>query len=79
MTKHNPDGSIRYNVRRVIKVYEQADFGETYATVWKLTTFRYLIARFGRYGWNLDHWDIVTPFLNPEIDDGDIYTTVQER
>jgi len=47
-TKHNPDGSIRYKARLVIKGYEQTDFGETYAPVGKLTTFRYLISRIAR-------------------------------
>ena len=47
-TKHNPDGSVRYKARLVIKGYEQTDFGETYASVGKLTTFRYLISQIGR-------------------------------
>jgi len=66
-TKHNPDGSTRYKARLVIKGYEQTDFGETYAPVGKLTTFRYLISLIGKYGWNMDHLDVVTAFLNPEI------------
>jgi esterase/lipase superfamily enzyme len=31
-----------------------------------------------RYGWNMDHLDVVTAFLNPEIDDDDIYMTLPE-
>jgi len=77
-TKHNPDGSIWYKARLVIKGYEQTDFGETYAPVGKLTTFRYLISLIRRYGWNMDHLDVVTAFLNPEIDDDDIYITLPE-
>jgi len=77
-TKHNPDGSTRYKARLVIKGYKQTDFGETYAPVGKLTTFRYLISLIGRYGWNMDHLDVVTAFLNPEIDDDDIYMTLPE-
>jgi hypothetical protein len=77
-TKCNPDGSTRYKARLVIKGYEQTDFGETYAPVGKLTTFRYLISLIGRYGWNMDHLDVVTAFLNPEIDDDDIYITLPE-
>jgi len=77
-TKHNLDGSIPYKPRLVIKRYEQTDFGETYAPVGKLTTFRYLISLIGRYEWNLDHLDVVTAFLNPEIDDDDIYMTRPE-
>jgi hypothetical protein len=79
-TKHNPDGSTRYKARLVIKVYEQTDFDETYAPFGKLTTFRYLISLIGKYGtgWNLDHIDVVTAFLNPKIDDDDIYMTLPE-
>jgi hypothetical protein len=46
-TKHNPDGSTRYKARLVIKGFEQTDFGETYAPVGTLTTFRYLISVIG--------------------------------
>jgi hypothetical protein len=77
-TKHNPDRSTRYKARLVIKGYEQTDFGETYAPVGKLTTFQYLISLIGRYGWNMDHLDVVTAFLNPEIDANDIYMTWPE-
>ena len=46
----------------------------------KLTTFRYLITLIGKYGTvcNMDHLDVVTAFLNPEIDDDDIYMTLPE-
>jgi hypothetical protein len=77
-TKHNPDGSTRYKAQLVIKRYEQTDFGETYAPVGKLTTSCYLISLIGRYGWNMDHLDVVTASLNPEIDDNDIYMTLPE-
>jgi hypothetical protein len=78
-TKHNPDGSTRYKAWLVIKGYEQTDFSETYAPVGKLSTFWYLISLIERYGWNMDHLDVVTAFLNPEIDDDDIYTTLPEE
>jgi len=77
-TKHNPDGSTRYKARLVIKGYEQTDFGETYAPVGQLTTIRYLISLIRRYGWNMDHLQVVTAFLNPEINDDDIYMTLPE-
>jgi len=77
-TKRNPDGSTQYKAQLVIKWYEQTDFGETYAPVGKLTTFRYLISLIGRYGWNMDHLDVVTAFLNTEVEDGDIYMTLPE-
>ena len=38
-TKHNPDSTLRFKARLVIKGYEQTDFGETYAPVGDLTTF----------------------------------------
>jgi hypothetical protein len=77
-TKHNPDGTIRYKACIVIKRYEQTDFGETDAPVGKLTTFRYLISLVGKHGSNIDHLDVVTAFLNPAIDDDDIYMTLPD-
>jgi len=77
-TKHNPDGSIWYKARLVITGYEQMDFGGTDAPIGKLTTIRYLISLIGRYGWNMDDLDGVPAFLNPEIDDDDIYMTLPE-
>jgi hypothetical protein len=32
-TKENPDGTIRYKARLVIKGYEQTDYGGTYAPI----------------------------------------------
>jgi len=77
-TKHNPDRSTRYKARLVTKGYQQTDFGATYAPVGKLTTFWYLNSLIARYGWNMDHLDVVTAVLNPEIDDDDIYMTLPE-
>jgi len=77
-TKHIPDGSTWYKAWPVIKGYKQTDFGEIYALVGKLTTFLYLISLIRRYGWNMDHLDVVTAFLNPEIDDNDIYMSLPE-
>jgi len=79
-TKNNPDRSTRYKARLFIKVYQQTDFGETYAPVGKLSTFQYLISLIGKYetGWNMDHLDVITAFLNPEIDDDNIYMTPPE-
>jgi len=45
------------------------DYGETYAPVGKLTTFRLLIGITARNNWNIDHLDVVTGFLNPDVDD----------
>jgi len=77
-TKHNPDGTIPYNAHPVIEGYEQADFGETYAAVGKLTTIRYLISQVGMHVWNIKHLDVITALLNPEVDDDDIYMMMPE-
>jgi len=69
--KINLDGTTRYKARLVIKGCEQKagiDYDETYAPVSKLTTFRLLLALAAQHGWNVDHMDVVTAFLNPKID-----------
>jgi len=76
MRKINPDGSTRYKARLVIKGYEQKegiDYDETYAPVSKMATFRLILALAAQYGWNVDHMDVVTAFLNPTIDRDKIY------
>jgi len=49
-----------------------------YAPVGMLTTFQYLISLIGRYVWNMDHLDVVTALLNPEMNDNDIYMTLPD-
>jgi hypothetical protein len=74
-TKRNPDSSIRYKARLVIRGFEQVeglDFNETYAPVGKLTTLRYMLSRAALHGWRIDHLDVVTAFLNPALD-SDVY------
>jgi hypothetical protein len=39
---------------------------------------RYLISLVGQHGWNIDHLDVVTAFLNPKVDDDDIYMILPE-
>jgi hypothetical protein len=77
-TKHNPDGTIQSKAHLVNKGYEQTELGETYAPDRELTTFRYLISLVRKYGWNIDHLDEVTAFLNLEVDDDDIYMMLPE-
>ena len=70
-TKTNPDGTLRYKARLVIKGYGQMqgiDFDETYAPVSKMTTLRYLMSRAAQEDWEMDQLDVVTAFLNPAID-----------
>jgi hypothetical protein len=74
-TKRNPDSSIRYKARLVIRGFEQVegiDFNETYAPVGKLTTLRYMLSKAAQHGWHIDHLDVVTAILNPALD-SDVY------
>jgi len=69
--KINPDESTRYKARLVIKGYEQKegiDYDETYAPVSKMAMFRLILALAAQYGWDVDHRDVVTAFLNQKID-----------
>ena len=75
--KRNPDGSTRYKARLVIRGFEQTEYGETYAPVGKLTTFRYMISEAAQHGLEVDHLDVVTAFLNPEVDE-DIYMVLPD-
>jgi len=56
----------------VIKGYEQTEFVETFAPVAKLVTLRMVLALSTLHGWEIDHMDIVTAFLNPPVN-RDIY------
>ena len=70
-TKNKPDSSLRYKARLVIKGYKQiqgVDYDETYAPVGKLATLRYLLSFAAQNKWKIDHLDVVTAFLNPEVD-----------
>jgi len=60
--------------------YEQMDFGETQAPFGNISTFQCLISHIGKYGtgWNMDSFDTVTAFLNPNMDGDDIYMTQLE-
>jgi plasmid maintenance system killer protein len=74
-TKVNPDNSIRFKARLVIKGYNQIqgiDFQETYAPVSRLASLRVLLAFASEHQWKCDHMDVVTAFLHPEIDQKDV-------
>jgi hypothetical protein len=78
--KQNSDGSTRDTARLVIRGFEQVegvDFNDTYAPVGKLTTLRYLLSLSAQNGWQIDHLDVVTAFLNPEVD-SDVYMALPE-
>jgi len=74
--KINPDGSTDYKARLFIKGYEQKegiDYDGISAPVSKMATFRLILALATQYGWDVDHMDVVTAFLNPKIDRDNIY------
>jgi hypothetical protein len=75
-TKRNPNESTRYKTHQVVKANGQTDFGEPYAPVGNLTAIRYLICLVGRCGWIVDHLEVVTALLNPDVDDHNIYTAL---
>jgi hypothetical protein len=77
-TTMNPGGSKRYKACVVIKGYEQSDYGEIYAPVARLVSFRMMIALAVCHGWELDQMDMVTAFLNLS-GEGDVYIELPER
>jgi hypothetical protein len=80
--KRNPNGTIRYKVRLVIQGFQQIkdkDYDETYAPVSTLTTFRMMMACAARFDWQVDDMDVVTAFLNPEIDKDNVYMVLPKE
>jgi len=77
-TKHNLNATTRYKVSVVITVYKQTDFWAQYARDWKLNTFQYFMSLVRMNGWNINYLDIATAFLNPEVDENDIFMTILE-
>ena len=79
--KLNPDGTRRFKVRLVVKGYLQTygiNYTETFALVSKLSTFRVLLALSTKNNWRIYHLDVVTAFLNPKIDQDNIYMELPE-
>ena len=79
-TKQLPGGGIRYKARLVIRGYEQTrgvNFDETFAPVAKFSSLRMLLALAAIHDWEIDQMDVVTAFLNPEVD-GDVYMAMPE-
>jgi len=75
--KINPHGSRRFKARLVIKGYEQTNIGDTFAPVAKLASVRMILALVALNGWEIDHMDVVTAFLNPPVNE-EIYTVLPE-
>jgi transposase InsO family protein len=79
-TKTLIDNGVRYKARLVIRGDRQSegiDFDETFAPVAKLVSLRMLLSLAALQDWELDQMDVVTAFLNPEID-GDVYMKLPE-
>ena len=78
--KVNPDHSVRYKARLVIKGYQQVEgvgFDSTFAPVAKLISFRLLTAIAAYYNWPMEQMDVVTAFLNPVVTD-ELYMAIPE-
>jgi len=70
--KRNADGSNGYKVRLVAREFEQVpgvDYGETFAPVAPLTTFRIYVVIALELHATIYHLDVLTAFLNPKIDE----------
>jgi len=79
-TKQLSGGGIRYKARLVIRGYEQiagVDFDETFAPLAKLSSLQMLLALAAIQDWEIDQMDVVTAFLNPEVD-GDVYMAMPD-
>ena len=75
-----PDGNVRHKARLVIRGCQQrygVDFMETYAPTASLATFRLLVAISVFNGWQLRNLDIITAFLNGDIDT-DVFMGIPE-
>jgi hypothetical protein len=78
--KELPDGGTRYKARLVIRGFLQRygiDFMETFAPTASLAAFRLLVAISVFNGWSLRNLDIITAFLNGDVDT-EIYMGVPE-
>ncbi|SMY29126.1 unnamed protein product [Zymoseptoria tritici ST99CH_1A5] len=79
--KLGPKGTVaKRKSRFVVKGYSQVyglDFDETYASTVKAPSYRLLFAAQAKYGWKCHQMDIVTAFLNGDVEH-DIYIELPE-
>jgi len=78
-TKRNANGEIvRYKARLVVKGCTQKkglEYEETYAPVIRYNSLRYLFGLAARYDLDIDHLDVVTAFLQGDINE-EIYVKI---
>ena len=71
--KYKSDGTIdRYKARFVAKGFSQIpglEFGDTYEPTGRLGSLRLLFAMATRYDWEVDQLDVVTAFLNGNLEE----------
>jgi hypothetical protein len=71
-TKFNGDGTIeRFKARLVLQGYNHTkgvEYEQTYAPVVAMESVRFLMAMAASNGWEVDHLDVPTAFLNGEIE-----------
>lgn len=78
--KLEPDGTIRFKVRWVVKgntMKKDIDFKETYAPVARVTTIRIVLALAACLDLECEHWDVKVAFLNAKIKE-DVYCDLPE-
>src|SRR5437588_5534032 len=78
--KTNPDDSLRYKSRLVVRGFEQRegiDFQETFAPVAKFLTVRVLLALATYFDWEIEQMDVKTAFLYPTIEE-EVYIAILE-
>ena len=69
-TKPNPDRTVRFKPRLVVKGYKQTkdiNFKEIYAPVSRLATLRITLAFASEKNWESRQMDMVTALPNPKI------------
>ena len=73
MGKTGPDGNVeQYKARLVAQGFTQqykADYDDTFSPVVRMEFFRVLMALSVQYGFQLNHVDVKTAFLNGDLEE----------